>query len=268
MENMNTCFSEVIVITLSALALSVSSAYAQEAGDVIQGTAEYMIVAGDVRDGSVIVIKDGETRLSDAPYDPDIYGSVNFRPAIAISQVGSQGAYPIVTSGSGHVLVNTEGGAIKAGDYLTSSSQAGVAMKATQVGNVLGIAKASFSEENGQTGLIPITISVGYRASNQSDPLSPRSFIVQAQDVFTVGVRAAASEPNTALRYAAAVIVLIVSIAFGFLVFGRAATYGVMAVGRNPLARISIMAVTAINITLTVVFAGVGLVLAFLILTL
>ena len=225
-----------------------ATAQAQDSGSTLQGAAEYAQIDGDVQDGHLIVIKDGTYILSSQPYDSDLYGAVNSYPAIAISQVGTQGAYPIITSGSSNVLVNGENGNIAHGDYLTSSSQPGVAMKATQAGTVLGIAKASYSGDNSQTGVIPATIKVGYRSSGQSEPLTPRSFAVQAQDIFTVGVRAAASEPNTALRYAAAVIVLIVSIAFGFLVFGRAATYGVMAVGRNPLARISIMAVTAINI--------------------
>jgi hypothetical protein len=45
------------------------------------------------------------------------------------------------------VKVSTENGKIKPGDYLTSSYQPGIAMKATKPGRVIGIALESFDRE-------------------------------------------------------------------------------------------------------------------------
>ena len=62
--------------------------------------------------------------------------------------IGDKGGYgnPIAIALSGRVpvKVSTENGAIVAGDYLTSSSITGVAMKATKAGPIIGLAMESY----------------------------------------------------------------------------------------------------------------------------
>lgn len=68
--------------------------------------------------------------------------------------------HAIALAGRVPVNVSTENGAIAAGDYLTSSSVPGVAMKATKAGYTLGKATQSYSSAG--AGQIIVFIEVGY----------------------------------------------------------------------------------------------------------
>ncbi len=62
----------------------------------------------------------------------------------------SENPMPVALVGRVLVNVTNENGAIKVGDYLTTSSTPGKAMKATEVGRVIGMALADFSGTSGQ----------------------------------------------------------------------------------------------------------------------
>ncbi len=55
--------------------------------------------------------------------------------------------HTIYALGDGHVLVTSENGDVKAGDYITSSSSPGLGMKATRPGAVLGLALESWNAD-------------------------------------------------------------------------------------------------------------------------
>ena len=76
--------------------------------------------------------------------DATVIGVVSTNPALRLTQADSTinggRAVPVALAGRVLVKVSTESGQIKSGDFLTSSSQPGVAMKA--VGNVPAVAQA------------------------------------------------------------------------------------------------------------------------------
>ena len=83
------------------------------------------------------------------PYDSLLIGIVSTKPAIVIGNGVKQGDFalqreagivPIALSGRVPVKISTENGSIKKGDYLTSSSTSGKAMRAIKPGRVVGIA--------------------------------------------------------------------------------------------------------------------------------
>ena len=79
-------------------------------------------------------------RESDKSYDPAILGVISL-----IAQGGNgnrltQNYLPLTLAGRVKVKISLENGPIKVGDYLTSSSIPGVAMKATKPGRVIGVA--------------------------------------------------------------------------------------------------------------------------------
>lgn len=260
--------SVITMMMVGVLSLTtVTVAQEEELPASLTGIAEYVRTHPDeeIRNGNIITITPDGYRLAQEAYSPHLAGVVASQPALAISYIGRAGAYPVVTSGTALVLVSNQNGEIAAGDYITSSTERGIGMKATQPGYVLGTAQTALTEST--VGLIPVSVNIEFVvASDRNTPLSGRSLSEYASDVLTVGLRSVASEPNTALRYAAAALVLIVSIAFGFLVFGRSATNGILAMGRNPLARKSIFVITSFNIILTVAFAAAGLALSLFIL--
>lgn len=100
--------------------------------------------AGDVVSLDPMVLS--YVRKSSGAYDRNILGVVSTKPALVLGGTGGKGTpVPVALSGRVPVKVSLEGGPIKAGDVLTTSSIPGVAMKATKAGQTLGIALSDFN---------------------------------------------------------------------------------------------------------------------------
>jgi hypothetical protein len=76
----------------------------------------------------------------------DIIGVVSERPGfvLGVSWEDPDAGVPLALAGRVPVKVNLEGGPIRIGDYLTSSSTAGVAMRTVRSGRVIGLAMQAF----------------------------------------------------------------------------------------------------------------------------
>lgn len=154
----------------------------------------------------------------------------------------------VATSGSYNLLVSNEDGPIKTGDYLTASSVAGIAMKAnTDEAEIVGRAAGNFqgnsniietvslkNNAGGSTavtiGHIPVNV---YLASNplfQKTPNNLPGFLSRAASTVADG-------PVSSVRvYISAVVLLIVLIVTATM-FYSSVRNGIVAVGRNPLAK-------------------------------
>jgi hypothetical protein len=86
-------------------------------------------------------------KLSNAPYQANVLGVVSTAPGITLGEQTGQG-YPIGLVGRVPVKVTDENGPIRVGDYLTSSSTPGYAMRATYAGPVIGQALENYSESS------------------------------------------------------------------------------------------------------------------------
>lgn len=92
-------------------------------------------------------------KKTDSAYSETIIGVVSSKPGAVLGdsgiKLGFGGGDPmspaIALTGRVPVKVSTENGAINPGDYLTSSSESGVAMRATQAGTVIGRALEGYS---------------------------------------------------------------------------------------------------------------------------
>src|SRR5690606_6208547 len=73
-----------------------------------------------------------------------------------------QDSKPVALSGRVPVKVNLENGPIKRGDYLTLSSTPGVAMKATESGQTIGVALQNYTEET-ETNTIVTFVNLSYQ---------------------------------------------------------------------------------------------------------
>ncbi len=104
-------------------------------------------------------------------YDPGVLGIVSTWPGLVMGNVTNEGvkAVPIAMSGRVPVKVSSENGPIKAGDYLTTSSLAGVAMKATKAGAVIGTALTDFNGEG--TGAVLAFVKNGAATGTLSNLL-------------------------------------------------------------------------------------------------
>ncbi|MFA6325042.1 MAG: hypothetical protein WCX46_02330, partial [Candidatus Paceibacterota bacterium] len=90
---------------------------------------------------------------SENAYDKNLLGVITTKPGLVLGDDTTPTGSPALVALSGRIPVNVsvENGAINSGDFLTSSSIPGVAMKATDDGMVIGQALTSYDgEEIGQ----------------------------------------------------------------------------------------------------------------------
>jgi len=104
-----------------------------------------------------------KVKRAEGAYDKDLLGVVSTAPGVLL---GTPEDYPIsvkvTLAGRVPVKVSTENGAIEIGDYLTSSSTPGVAMKATDSGITIGKALEPFDSAQGEIGQIEVFINLGW----------------------------------------------------------------------------------------------------------
>lgn len=112
-------------------------------------------------------------KKSQVAHDQHVLGVISTRPGLVIGNVDREGvkALPVALSGRVPVKVSTESGPIMIGDYLTSSSIPGVAMKTARVGTVIGMAISPFLGEG--VGQILMLVKSGYSIGNDLDTSLP-----------------------------------------------------------------------------------------------
>jgi len=177
--------------------------------------------------------------------------------AVTIQNPGQQ-VY-VATSGSYQVLVSSEDGVIKAGDYISMSSINGIAAKASPLeSSIIGRALSGFdgktnvitTSKGTAIGRITINIETG------RNPLSRDSVAVPSA-LRTLG-DSIAGKTVTALRiYSALAIFLMTAVIAACLLYVGVRS-GMIAIGRNPLSRHSILRSLAqvIVISLLIFIAG------------
>ncbi|MEA1873547.1 MAG: hypothetical protein U9N51_03830, partial [Bacteroidota bacterium] len=129
-------------------------------GDV----AEFFPVQGTSKAGDLISMdKTGSelTYVTSEKMDPLVIGVHSSSPSVLVNN--PENGIPVGLSGRIPVNVTNENGNIKPGDYLTSSSKQGFAMKATENCFVVGRAMEKLNTENGK---VLCMISPGWYNSN------------------------------------------------------------------------------------------------------
>ena len=112
-------------------------------------------------------------KKSTKAYDNEVIGIVSKQPGIALGDernLDGKKQVPIALSGRVPLKVNTENGPIEVGDYLTTSSTPGVAMKATKAGVVIGQALTHHNAMD-PTNIGTILVFVKTTFSNGTTPV-------------------------------------------------------------------------------------------------
>ena len=242
--------------------------------------AEYVQIVLDegqqVLDGHIVVFTPAGYKLSSRIADKEMIGVINLEPDIEVVVEETEGEkfYPITQSGIVKTLVSTSGGAIAIGDYITSSNVVGVGIKGSSDGSpILGRALQALKDDGGTPKLISVVIDFqGNKDLSIFELKQSEKFIDKLETSFVqflnIGTQSATAEPSKAIRYILAILVVVLCMVFGFLLFGRIALRGLEALGRNPLAKSSILTGILINSSLTIAVIFGGLFLAYIIVTL
>jgi len=214
------------------------------------------------RPGDIVTQKEGLYTLSSFSYDSDMVGVIVSDPDISFEDLNLP-SYSLVTS-LGEILVNVSAvnGVINEGDYLTSSEIPGVAVKALESGQVIGVSLSEFAPTDvGTTGQVWVSLDI---KTNYVD----KSLSLNVLDVIRKSLNSPYMTPIQALRYLLVFIIVISSFVIGFSSFGRISMETVESLGRNPLASASIRRVMIFNFILTSIIMAIGLGIAYLILIL
>jgi len=201
--------------------------------------ADAQSLAGDI----LTVGSNGLVRSTKA-YDDQMYGVIEEAPVISFAPKTDK-TKAVVTQGNAKVKVSSANGNIAVGDFITSSKTAGVGQKATESGYVLG--KALEKYDGGSENLILVSIERGYAQIGAVKGSSPTGFLQSfVSDV-------------SRLRASLAALVGIFVLVAGVVAFTRVVNNGVLAIGRNPQARVTIIRGMFVSGTVVVLIMASGL---------
>lgn len=214
-----------------------------------------------VGDGNLVSYTDGIYTMSKKPYDSALFGVVTVNPSTSLVDSAMPNGFLVTSFGENYVMVSATNGNIAEGDYITSSDIPGVGVKALESGQILGIARQAYAPANPMaTGKILVFVDI---KTNFQDKTLSKNLL----DSLKKSVSSPFTTPIEALRYVLAIIVVLASFLIGFTSFGKIASSSVESLGRNPLAGGAIRRVIIFNFALTFIIMGVGMGIAYFILT-
>lgn len=196
-----------------------------------------------------------------------------------VTNEGVQNETFVATSGKYNVLVSTQAGEIKSGDYLTVSSIDGVAMRAGEDEvTVFGRANASFdgrgvvfgsqvlTDEAGQTqtvslGSVPVTIDIKNNPNHKSTDTNLPEFLTRAG-------QAIAEKEISPLRMYLSLAIAAVSLIASIAMLYAGVRNSVISIGRNPMSRKSIFKALLQVILTSLLILFIGLFAVYLLLRL
>lgn len=220
---------------------------------------EVEITGANVFDGAVVCTAKTGFIMCDKDYSPTMYGVITASPS-AVIDTEIEGQY-VLTDGMADVRVSEKSGPVVKGDFVTSSTSLGMAVKANNNGYVLG--RAIEDVRQLQTGEKVVRVAIQIHPEAQLS--NTRSNLIS---VLRDAASAPLLEPLAAFRYVLAALLIVISFTLGFVYFGRMANTGVEAIGRNPLAEGLIRRNIILHVVVTIVIVGVGLFASYLVLIL
>ena len=257
-------FRKLLVVFLFFIFYSVGASFAyflifnySFAQELSSGLAIQIPIEGEVVAGDVICSSNSNYKKCVSEYQTSIYGVVVDKSSLEIKDTEILEGKLVITSGIASIRFTNSNGDIKRGNFITSSNTEGLAQLASKNGYVLGTA---LEDSDGQTGVIQAIINI-HPASGMSKSTSS-NLIQFIRDGLTVPI----FEPLESFRYLLAGIMVIIAFTLGLLYFGKSSRAGIEAIGRNPLAKNTIQFTTVLNVLLTIVIVGVGLLVAYFIL--
>ena len=185
----------------------------------------------------------------------------------------------VAVSGTYNVLVSTQGGDIKSGDYVTLSSLNGIAMKASTEqktvfgranrdfdGNGAKLGTASLKDNAGGTktvtlGVVPVTIDIRRNPNDKSTKANVPEFLERIGE-------AVAEKEVSPIRIYLSMGITVVSIIAAIAMLYAGIRNGVISIGRNPMSKKSIFRALLEVVLTSMLILVIGLFAVYLLLKL
>jgi hypothetical protein len=278
-------FSRVIGSIVAATGLAVACIAPVFAADLGGGSVTGYAAETPLDNGTIVqlVAKDAKkVKVATQKELANMFGVTVDRNTLplTISNGDQENEVFVAVSGTYNVLVSTQGGDIKSGDYVTMSSVNGVAMKAgTEEKVVFGRANASFDGKGltlGQTtlkdsngkdnqvvkiGSIPVTINIQRNPNIQSTEAN-------LPDMLRRVGQAIAEKEVSPVRIYLSMGIAAVSLIAAIAVLYAGVRSGVISIGRNPMGKKSIFRALLQVILTSVLILVIGLFAVYLLLKL
>ena len=200
--------------------------------------------------------------------------------SVKLSSEGLENEAFVAVSGTYNVLVSTQAGDIKAGDYVTLSSINGVAMKAgTEEKTVFGRAAGGFNasspsvgqstlkDVNGNVtqtvrlGSVPVTIEIQRNPNIKSTKADVPEFLERAG-------QAIAEKEVSPIRIYLSLAIAVISLIAAIIVIYAGVRNSVISIGRNPMSKKSIFRALVEIILTSLLILIIGLFAVYLLLKL
>ncbi len=231
----------------------------------------YELADKDAKNGDIIV-NGGTSGLirTDIPYDGRVFGIVQDTPLLVLREASGSGR-PVIRLGDTVVNVTDYNGVIKKGDLITSAPANGLGMKATQSGYAVGIALAdadlsaatvTINGKSYKTGSVNTALQIEYAEINTS-----RNTIRLLEEL-NAALFSSVKNPEKAvlvIRYLIGGLIAMLAFVIGFYSVTRSIGNAVEAIGRNPLARRTILISIGLQILITAAVAIATIVIIFII---
>lgn len=233
-------FTKKLLITLMSLGvfLAVPTAFA---ATITQGYSSSTAIPA----GSVVSLENNSLVLANNQNANSLLGVAVQGGQYLVNVDGNQ-TTQVVSSGSAVAYVTDLNGDIKNGDVLAPSPIAGVAMKATESGRVLGVAGADFNSSNAtQTTKVKDkygrerTVKVGTIAMTVN--VSDYQLSASGTSALVAGLQSVASSATgkqvTPIRAILAALVLVLALVLSIIVLYSSVSSSIRSIGRNPLSK-------------------------------
>lgn len=194
----------------------------------------------DAKPGDIVSQTDQGIARSTKPFDTKIFGVVVEFPVVS---TGDKTATTVAVASTGKALVNVTAGRgkIGVGDEITSSDKPGVGQRADVAGYVLGKALEPYTDTS-KDGQIQVLINIG----NFSSSPNVSGALGALLGSLTAGFQNTQNFPLV-LRYTLSAIIALVTFIISATTFVRFMRNGLEAIGRNPLAKRTIISGMVLN---------------------
>lgn len=232
--------------------------------------------------GTVVsVTKDQSEKIENTTPDNDtgVIGVVASDNSSIIDLQSKNTNLKIALNGDAQILVTDLAGDIKKGDYLIISPLSGIAMKDAQgfrASKYLGLAQEDFSVKNTGTKQIEAEQSDGSKKTVNTGIIIAKIFITERPPqkstkaksfLTTIGEKIVGRQVST-IRVITALIIFISTLAITGLMLNASVKGTFVSIGRNPLARSSLVANLMKVILVALIIFNSGLIAAYLVLIL